>query len=98
VLATATAFTTAWLRRDLPADAWLDGLSPYATEELIGRLQGVDPLDVPADAAPGSPVIRQRSDVYADVLVPIGTHDALALGLVGADGAWRVTTLDRETG
>ena len=33
-----------------------------------------------------------------DVLVPIGAHDALALGLVGGDGSWLVATLDRETG
>ena len=98
VLATATAFTAAWLNRDLPSAAWLEGLRPYATTDLIERLSGVDPSDVPANATAGAPTIRQRSAVYADVLVPIGAHDALALGLVGEDGSWLVATLDRETG
>lgn len=98
VLAGATAFSTAWLNRTLPADRWLDGLRPHATEDLIGRLAGVDPLDVPSTAAPGTPSIRERSALYADVVVPLGPGDALVLGLVNLDGRWLVATLDRETG
>lgn len=98
VLAAATAFTAAWLNRTLPADAWLDGLRPYATEALIDRLTGVDPLSVPAQATVGQATIRDRSAQYADVVVPIGTGDAVVLGLVLVDGQWLVGTLDRETG
>jgi hypothetical protein len=97
VLAAATDFTTAWLRRTLPAAQWLDGLRPLATADLIERLTGVDPLDVPTEAVAGEPTIRNRSAIYADVLVPIGTSDHLALGLVNVDGGWLVATLDRET-
>jgi hypothetical protein len=98
VLAAAAEFTTAWLRRTLPAQEWLDGLRPLATEDLVERLAGVDPLDVPSGTSLGEPTIRARSDVYADVLVPIAQHDALALGLALDEGRWRVATLDRETG
>ncbi len=96
VLAAANDFTTAWVQRTLPAAEWLDGLRPFATEDLIERLTGVDPLDVPSGAEPGQPTIRNRSGVYADVVVPIGPSDQLALGLVSADGRWLVATLDRE--
>jgi len=98
VLAAATAFTTAWLNRTLPADAWLDGLRPHATEALIDRLTGVDPLDVPAGATAGEPTIRERAEQHAEVVVPIGAGDTLVLGLVLVDGRWLVGTLDRETG
>ena len=98
VLAAATAFTNAWLNRTLPPDAWLEGLRPHATAALIDRLTGVDPLSVPADATAGGPRIRERSAQHADVVVPIGTGDALALGLVLVDDQWLVGTLDRETG
>jgi hypothetical protein len=58
----------------------------------------VDPLDVPESATVGQPKIGQRSALYAEVLVPIGTGDALDLGLVVQDGQWVVATLDRNTG
>jgi len=98
VLAAATGFATAWLSRDLPAGQWLDGMRPYATTDLIRRLNGVNPLDVPESATLGQPTIRQRSGVYAEVVVPIGTGDALDLDVVVQDGHWVVATLDRETG
>lgn len=98
VLAGATGFTTAWLNRTLPADQWLDGLRPHATEDLIGRLAGVDPLDVPSTAVLGTPSIRERSALYADVVAPVGSGDTLVLGLVKLDDHWLVATLDRETG
>ncbi|HEY7222986.1 MAG TPA: hypothetical protein VH561_05125 [Micromonosporaceae bacterium] len=98
VLASATGFATAWLRRDLPASEWLDGMRPYATADLIERLNAVDPLDVPPSAVIGQPTIRQRADDYAEVLVPIGVHDALALTLARSGTNWLVATVDRETG
>jgi hypothetical protein len=98
VITAASAFATAWLKRTLPADQWLNGMRPFATADLINRLAGVDPLDVPESATLGQPAIHQRSNAYADVLVPIGTSDALELGIVMQDGRWVVATLDRETG
>jgi hypothetical protein len=98
VLRAATGFATAWMSRHLPAQQWLDGMRPYATTDLIRQFSGVDPLDVPESATLGQPTIRQRSGVYANVVVPIGTGDALALDLLLQDGRWVVATLDRETG
>lgn len=98
VLAAATAFATAWLSRTLPSQQWLDGMRPYATTDLIGRLAGVDPADVPESATLGRATIQQRSGGYANVVIPIGTGDALSLDLVVQDGHWVVATLDRETG
>jgi hypothetical protein len=98
VLAVATAFATAWLSRTLPAKQWLDGMRPYATADLITRLAGVDPLDVPESTTLGQPTIGQRSALYAEVLIPIATGDGLDLGLVVQDGRWVVATLDRNTG
>jgi hypothetical protein len=73
-------------------------MRPFATTELINRLAGVDPLDVPESATLGKPTIGQRSALYAEVLIPIATGDGLDLGLVVKDGRWVVATLDRNTG
>lgn len=95
VAAAAASFTVAWLRRTLPAEAWLNGLRPFATPAMIGKLTGVDPLDVPEVVAPGSPTIRTRSDLYADVRVPIGP-DAILLGMTKSGDRWLVDTLDLD--
>jgi hypothetical protein len=96
VLDSATAFVAAWLERTRPAEQWLDGLRPHATDGLIDRLTGVDPLSVPASATPGTPRIRSRSAAYVEVLIPLGTGDTLLLGLVSLDDRWLVATLDQE--
>lgn len=96
VLASATAFAAAWLERTRPAEQWLAGLRPYATDDLVERLTGVDPLSVPANAVLGPPRIRAGSAAYAEVLIPLGAGDALLLGLVNLDGRWAVATLDQE--
>jgi hypothetical protein len=95
VRAAATTFTAAWLRRTLPATQWLDGLRPLATTSLIQNLTGVDPMDVPDVAAPGAPVIQVRSELYAEVRVPIGP-EAILLGMLRQDTGWLVDTLDRD--
>jgi len=49
-LPTATAFATAWVNSDVSAEEWLAGLEPYATEELIAQLNGVDPVKRPSQS------------------------------------------------
>jgi hypothetical protein len=95
VRAAASTFTAAWLRRTLPATEWLDGLRPLATTSLIQNLAGVDPMDVPDVAAQGAPVVQLRSELYAEVRVPIGA-DAILLGMLKQDTGWLVDTLDRD--
>ena len=98
LLDVARDFVSAWARSDLPAPEWLDGLRTHATDELISRLADVDPSEVPDYAMAGEPTIRSRSEIYADVIVPIASHDALALGLVCTSDGWLVASVDRETG
>lgn len=98
ILDKASAFVAAWVRGELSATEWLDGLRPHATDELIRQLANVDPQEVPAYASAGEPLIRSRSASYADVIVPIAAHDALALGLVKSGAGWLVSSIDRETG
>ncbi len=95
VRAAASSFTVAWLRRTLPADEWLAGLRPFGTSNLIANLTGVDPLDAPDVTAPGEPTVRLRSELYAEVRVPIGS-DALVLGMLKQDDHWLVDTVDRD--
>jgi hypothetical protein len=97
-LTSAMAFATAWLDRTRSPEQWLAGLRPYATEDLIDRLTGVDPLSVPSNVVLGTPTIRGRSAAYAEVLIPIGTGDTLVLSVVNLDGRWVVATLDQELG
>lgn len=98
VLSVAQAFAEAWLRPDLTAQEWLEGLRPHATDALIAKLIDVDPSEVPANADLGEPEIQARTESHAEVRIPIAPHDALALGLVGTERGWLVATLDRETG
>lgn len=93
----ASAFTAAWLRRTLPAADWLDELRPLCTLRLMELLNGVDPLDVPLVVAAGEPVVLLRSELYAQVRVPINS-EAVLLGLVKQGDRWLVDGLDRDTG
>ncbi len=93
----AAAFTLAWLDRSVPAAEWLDGLRPLATQRLISSLAGVDPLDVPIVRAVGQPAVLLRSDLYAQVRVPIDAM-AVLLGMVKQGDHWLVDTLDEDRG
>jgi hypothetical protein len=95
--AAANAFTAAWLHRSVPAAEWLDRLRPLATQRLITNLTGVDPMDVPAVKAVGEPVVLLRSDLYAQVRVPIDAT-AVLLGMVKQGGRWLADTLDEDPG
>jgi len=93
--AAASAFTGAWLQRSLSAAEWLDVLRPLATQRLVDNLAGVDPLDVPVIEAAGQPVVLLRSDLYAQVRVPIDAA-AVLLGMVKQGDRWLVDTLDQD--
>jgi hypothetical protein len=90
----AVAFTTAWARRTLPAADWLAGLQSLSTTRLLDLLTGVDPLDVPAVAVIGPPIVVLRSDQYAQVRVPIDTA-AVLLGIVKHADHWLVDSIDQ---
>ncbi|HEX6873718.1 MAG TPA: hypothetical protein VF163_21675 [Micromonosporaceae bacterium] len=93
VVAAAKAFTTAWLRRDLDAEAWLAGLSDHATESLLDTLAGVDPSGVPATRMLAQPSVIRRTSLFAEVSVRIDTG-TLRLALIKEGNRWLVNGVD----
>ncbi len=86
-------FTAAWLRRELSASRWHDGLSSMVTPSLARNLESVDPAGVPARRVLAPPTLVLRSDGYAQTATRVDTG-TLSLGLVERDGRWLVDTVD----
>jgi hypothetical protein len=89
----ATAFTAAWLRRDLSAAAWHMGIAKLATASLAASLDGVDPSSVPATRVTGTPVVLMRGELYAQVTITVDTG-TLRLGLSKQGNQWLVDSVD----
>ena len=89
----ALAFTTAWLRRDLASEEWHGTLAPLSTAPHAQSLESVDPSGVPATRVVGEVTIPLRSDLYAQVSVPVDSG-VLELGLLHEDGRWLVDSVD----
>lgn len=89
----AKTFVAAWLRRDLSAGAWHEGLTKLATADLLDLLEGVDPKGVPANRTTGDPVVAVHTEGYAKVSVPVdsGTVD---LELIREQNKWLVSGVD----
>ncbi|MEU1888517.1 hypothetical protein ABZ491_23900 [Micromonospora rifamycinica] len=93
---TATRFTTAWLDGSTAsAEQWQSGLRPMSTPALTEKLAGVDPAGVPAGKVTGTPTLRPRTAVFAEVLVPLESG-RLRLELVAPEGRWLVDAVDWE--
>ncbi len=88
-------FTAAWLRRELSASRWHDGLTSLVTSSLARTLESVDPAGVPATRVLAPPTLVLRSDGYAQTVTRADTG-TLRLGLVKRDGRWLVDTVDWE--
>jgi hypothetical protein len=88
-------FTAAWLRRELSASRWHDGLTSLVTPSLARRLESVDPAGVPATRMLAPPTLVLRSDGYAQTATRADTG-TLRLGLVERDGRWLIDTVDWE--
>jgi hypothetical protein len=93
VLATATAFATAWLRHGVTAANWHLGVAKLATGSLTKTLDGVDPGGVPATRVTGHPTVVMRGELYAQVSIAVDTG-TLLLGLVKQGNRWLVDTVD----
>jgi hypothetical protein len=91
----AAAFAKAWLRRDLSAPAWHAGLAPLSTATLLANLEGVEPRTVPAARTVSDPRLVLRSELYAQVMIPVDTG-SLLLNLLSTDGRWLVDAVDWE--
>lgn len=92
-LKVATDFLTAWLRGDLTAAQWHDGISPYATPALADKLSGVDPAGVPAERTTGEPELIPRGAGAVAVSVPVDSGK-VDLRVVVVDGRWLVDGVD----
>ena len=95
VRAAANTFMKAWLRSDLAPDAWHDGVIKLATDDLAGKLKGVDPVTVPATRTTGAVQIVAKQAEFAQVDVPVDTG-TVSLRLRSADGRWLVDGVDWE--
>jgi hypothetical protein len=93
--AVAKAFALAWLRRDATPERWLAGLMPYSTRTLQAKLEGVDPVGVPAKRLTGPPAVVPRGQGYLEVSFPVDSG-TLRLRMVAPEGRWLVDGVDWE--
>lgn len=97
------AFVSAWANPDrLAADAWLESVRPYATEELLTGLAETDPSVLPGGRPDGRLVVRESGPVVARVEVglggvsgtPDGSGSLLVACTVVFDGSgWKVAEI-----
>jgi hypothetical protein len=93
--AVAKDFALAWLDRTATTDEWLAGLLRHATPALMAKLQGVDPLGVPANRLTGPPTVVPRGPGYLEVSFPVDSG-TLRLRMVAPEGRWLVDGVDWE--
>ena len=91
----AAAFASAWLNQDLSAKRWHAALLPHATPALAKKLEGVDPLVVPAERLTGPAVVVPRGEGFLEITFPVDSGH-LRLRLVAPQGRWLVDGVDWE--
>lgn len=89
----ALAFTEAWLQRSRNPEQWHAALVPLTTQSLASSLDGVDPVVVPATRIVGDLTVTLRSDLYAQVRVPVDSG-TVELGLLKQGDTWLVDSVD----
>jgi hypothetical protein len=89
----ASRFAAAWLRRSLSAQAWHSGLAKLSTKSLAASLEGVDPSGVPATRKTGDPTVTLRTELFAQIAVPMDTG-TLRLTLLKQGDEWLVDGVD----
>jgi hypothetical protein len=96
----AVAFTNAWAHRDPgeTTDEWIDGLTPYATPELLSALRTTDPANLPDTKVAGQPRARFVSDSSALLAVPLANGESVAVTVVSDGGKWKVSDVQPNTG
>ncbi|MDG4806633.1 hypothetical protein O7634_07665 [Micromonospora sp. WMMD1120] len=93
---TADRFALAWLGRPgMTTEEWQAGLRPLSTPALRDKLAGVEPESVPAEKVTGPPTMRERTETFVELLLPLDAGQ-LRLELVSANGGWLVDVLDWE--
>ncbi|KAB1948224.1 hypothetical protein F8271_03110 [Micromonospora sp. ALFpr18c] len=93
---TAEQFAAAWLGRPgMTAEEWQAGMRPLSTPTLTEKLSGAEPETVPAEKVMGSPTMRERTETFVEMLLPLDAGQ-LRLELVASDGGWLVDVVDWE--
>ena len=93
---TADRFAKAWLGRPgMTTEEWQAGLRPLSTPALREKLTGAEPESVPAEKVTGPPTMRERTETFVELLLPLDTG-GLRLELVTSDDGWLVDVLDWE--
>jgi hypothetical protein len=93
----AEDFAEAWLDRTAQADAWHAALAPNATPALAAKLEGVDPVVVPAERLTGPARVVPQGSGLAEVSYPVDSG-TLVLRLIVEKGRWLVDGVDWERG
>lgn len=93
---TAERFAAAWLgRTGMTAEEWHAGLRPLSTSALSEKLTGVEPESVPAEKVTGPPTMREQSETFVELSVPLDSG-RLRLELVTTKDGWLVDVVDWE--
>ncbi len=83
-------FARAWIRRDLPAQQWWNGIAAYTAPSYANQLRTVDPARIPAahlTSEPKPTLTRTDVAVYT-VATDTGT---LQITATPQPGGWKVT-------
>jgi hypothetical protein len=92
----AVDFARAWLNHtNISATDWHKAVAKYATKSLADRLDGTDPITVPASQMTGTPTFVTQLPAYADIAIPLDAG-TLTLTLSATNGRWLVDGVDWE--
>lgn len=87
------AFTTAWARPALDAEAWLEGIEPHVTADFYRKLTTTDPTNVPATKITGPVQEVTRTGTTGEWSVP--TDGGVLLVSAQEDGGdWKATSIE----
>lgn len=92
--AAAAGFAAAWVRRDLPAQQWLAGVTRWCEPGFAKLLATTDPRNLPSSKVTGKPkTVRKPADLGAEYTVSTDSG-TLTVVLIDYRGEWRVSGND----
>jgi hypothetical protein len=92
--AVAAGFAAAWVRRDLPAQQWLAGVTPWCEPGFARLFATTDPRKLPSSKVTGTPkAVRAPAARSAEYTVSTDSG-TLTVVLLDFRGQWRVSGND----
>lgn len=92
--AAAAGFAAAWVRRDLPAQQWLAGVTPWCEPGFARLLATTDPRNLPSSKVTGKPkTVRKPAGRSAEYTVSTDSG-TLTVVLLDYRGEWLVSGND----